>query len=147
MKKPIILTFWILIGTFLFIVSQFFIQAVRELFRGSLFFLLPFIIFSLLGGLLIFFTVKEKVEGALRKFLILVGASAVGFFVSVLLHNFFYALGVITSNITILRYLTEILHVTFFLIAIFVCPLGFLIGAIGSIIIFVRGKDYRSRTN
>jgi len=140
MKKPIILTFWILIGSFLFIMGQFFIPAVTELFSGSLFFLLPFVIFSLLGGLLIFFTVKEKIEGALRKFLILTGASATGFFVFVLLHNVFYALNVITSNIIILKYLTEILHVAFFLIAIFVCPLGFLIGAIGSIIILVKRK-------
>ena len=140
MKKPLIITFWVLIGAFLFILGQFFIPAVTELFRGSLFFLLPFVIFSLLGALLIFFTVKEKIEGALRKFLILAGASAAGFFISVLLHNFLYALGVITSHITVLRYLMEILYVTFFLIAIFVCPLGFLIGAIGSIIILVKRK-------
>jgi hypothetical protein len=140
MKKSLITTFWVLIGSFLFILGQFFIPAVRELFRGSLFFLLPFVIFSLLGGLLIFLTIKERIEGVLKKFLILTGASAAGFFVSVLLHNFLYALNVITSDIIILRYLTEVLHVTFFLMAVFVCPLGFLIGARGSIIILVRRK-------
>ena len=140
MKKSLITTFWALIVSFLFILGQFFIPAVTELFNGSLFFLLPFAIFSLLGGLLIFLTIKEKIEGVLQKFLILAGASAAGFFVCVLLHNFLYALNVITSDIIILRYLTEILHVTFFLIAVFVCPLGFLIGALGSIIILVKKK-------
>ena len=140
MKKSLITTFWVLIGSFLFILGQFFIPAVTELFRGSLFFLLPFAIFSLLGGLLIFLTLKEKIEGKLKKCLILTGASAAGFFVSVLLHNFLYALGIIGSDIIILRYLTEIFHVAFFLIAIFVCPLGFLIGAIGSIIILIKKK-------
>ena len=140
MKKSLITTFWALIVSFLFILGQFFIPAVTELFRGSLFFLLPFAIFSLLGGLLIFLTIKEKIEGVLQKFLILVGASAAGFFVCVVLHNFLYALNVITSDIVILRYLTEVLHVSFFLIAVLVCPLGFLIGAIGSIIILVKKK-------
>ncbi len=140
MKKSLIITFWVLIGSFLFVIGQFFIPAVTELFRGSLFFLLPFVIFSLLGGLLIFLTLKEKIEEKLKKLLILTGASAAGFFVFVLLHNVFYALGVIASSIAILRYLMEILHVTFFLIAIFICPLGFLIGAIGSIIVLVKRK-------
>ena len=140
MKKSLITTFWALIVSFLFIIGQFFIPVVTELFSGSLFFLLPFVIFSLLGGLLIFLTLKEKIEGKLQKLLILTGASAAGFFVFVLLHNVFYAFGVITSSIAILRYLMEILHVTFFLIAILVCPLGFLIGAIGSIIILVKRK-------
>ena len=140
MKKSLITTFWVLIGSFLFILGQFFIPVIGELLEGSLLFLLPFAIFSLLGGLLIYLTIKEKIEGVLQKFLILVGASAAGFFVCVLLHNFLYALNVITSDIIILRYLTEVLHVTFFLIAVFVCPLGFLIGAIGSIIILVKKK-------
>ena len=140
MKKSLITTFWTLVGMFIVILCQFFVPAVTELFRGSLFFLLPFVIFSLLGGLLIFLTRKEKIEGKLKKLLILTGASAAGFFIFVLLHNVFYALNVVTSNITILRYLTEVLHVTFFLVAIFVCPLGFLIGALGSIIILVKRK-------
>jgi len=59
----------------------------------------------------------------------------------VLLHNFFYGLGIIAANITVLKYLMEGLHVAFFIIAIFVCPIGFIIGAVGSIIIFIRKKD------
>ena len=140
MAKSLILIFWALIGAFLLIVSEFFIPAVRELFRGSLVFLLPFIIFSLLGIALICLTLKGKIGGALKKFLILTGASAAGFFVSTLLHNVFYGLGVITGHITILNYLMEILHVAFFIVAIFVCPLGFLIGVVGSIVMFVKRK-------
>ena len=140
MKKSLITTFWALMVMFIVILCQFFVPAFTDLFRGSLLFLSPFLIFSLLGGLLIFLTRKEEIEGKLKKLLILTGASAAGFFVFVLLHNLFYAFGVIASSIAILRYLMEILHVTFFLIAIFVCPLGFLIGAIGSIIILVKKK-------
>lgn len=140
MKKSLILTFWALVGVFLVIASEFFIPVVRELFRGSLLFLLPFIVFSLLGIVLIFLTVKEKVEGMLKKFLILTGASSAGFFVFIFLHNAFYALATITSHITVLNYLMEILHIVFFFIAIPVCPLAFLVGVVGSIVLFVKKR-------
>ena len=73
-----------------------------------------------------------------KKFLILTGVSLVGFFVSVILHNIFYGLAIITSNITVLRYLMEILDVIFFIIAIFICPIGFLIGVVASAVLFCQ---------
>lgn len=140
MKKSIILTFWALIGVFLLITGQFFIPVVRELFKGSFIFLLPFIIFSLLGIALIFLTLKQRVAGTLKRFLILTGISATGFFVFVFLHNMFYGLAIIANQIPILSFVMEILHIAFFIIAIFVCPLGFLIGLIGTIIIFIKKR-------
>ncbi|MCK4805719.1 MAG: hypothetical protein KAS91_00845 [Candidatus Pacebacteria bacterium] len=140
MTKSIILTFWALIGVFLLIASQFFIPVVRELARGSIIFLLPFIIFSLLGIILIFLALKQEVKGALKRFLILTGISATGFFIFVFLHNMFYGLGVITNQIPILSFVMEILGITCFIIAIFICPLGFVIGAGGSIIMFINKK-------
>jgi len=138
MKKSLISIFWALVGVFLLIVSEFFIPAVRELFRGSLLFLLPFIIFSLLGIALIFLTIKEKVEGKLKKFLILTGVSAAGIFIFIFLHNAFYALGIITSRIAALSYLMEVFHVFSFIVAIFVSPLVFLVGMVGSIVLFIK---------
>jgi len=140
MKKSITLTFWALIVVFLLIVSQFFIPVVNELFRGSLIFLLPFIIFSLLGIALIFLTLKQKVNGTLKRLLILTGTSATGFFVFVFLHNIFYGLAIIANQIPILSFVMEILHIAFFIIAIFICPLGFMIGAIGTMIVFIKKK-------
>ena len=140
-KKSLIpATLYALIGVFLVIISMFFIPAVGELIKGPLLFLLPFFIFSLLGAALIFLTIKGKVKGKLKKFLILTGASAAGFFVSTLLHNFLYALAIITSHIVILKYIFEFLHATFFIIAIFVCPSGFLIGVVGSIVLFIKKR-------
>ena len=145
MKKSLIpVIFWALIGVFLFMVGQFFIPPVRELFMGSKLFLGPFIVFSLLGLALTFLTVKEKIGGTLKKFLILTGASSAGFFVSVFLHNAFYALGIIASQIIVLRYLMEALNVAFFMIAIFVCPLGFLVGVVGSIVMLVKKEKSSS---
>jgi hypothetical protein len=157
-RIPVI--FWALIGFFLVIVSQICIPAVTELFRGSLLFLLPFIIFSLLGVALIVFTIKGEAKGWRKKFLILTGVSAAGFFVGVFLHNAFYALGVITVDIVVLKYLMDALGVMFlitvdivvlkylmdalgvmfFILAVIGCPLGFLVGAVGSIVLFLKER-------
>jgi len=102
------------------------------------YFLIILGIVGLGGGVLLVLVKKSKIAGGLRKFLLLTGGSVVGFFACVLLHNFLYALAILTANITILHYLFEVLHVIFFLIAILLCPLGFLIGIIGSLFQFIK---------
>jgi len=76
----------------------------------------------------------------LKKFLILTGASFVGFFVSVVLHNFLYAAAEITKEIAVLPYIFVALHILFFSLAVLFCPAGFLIGAVGSIVLFIKEK-------
>jgi hypothetical protein len=78
-----------------------------------------------LGVTLIILTVKARVGGMLKKFLLLTGASVVGLPVFGILHNAVSAL----LN-------TE--EPVFFIIAIIVCPIGFLVGAIGSIVITIK---------
>ena len=141
MDKFLTITFWTLIGFFLFILSEFFIPAIRNLFKGSELFLLPFIISSFLGIALISLTLKKRIKGVLKKFLLLTGVSAVGFFIFVFLHNAFYALGMTIGHITLLNYLAETLHVASFIIAIFICPLGFLIGITGVIVITIKKRS------
>jgi hypothetical protein len=132
--------FTTLLGTFILLVSMIFLPDLTDLFSGSSYLVLIFIFF-LLGLALIYLTLKQKVKGKLKKFLLLTGASSTGFFASAILHNIFYAFSIITSHISVLKYLMEILHVMFFIIATIVCPLGFLIGAVGSVILFIkRGK-------
>ncbi len=131
--------FSLLIVAFAFIIGLFFIPVVGEVFKGPQF-LLPFIVFFLLGLILVFLTFKKKRKGKLEKLLLLTGISASGVFVSILLHNFLYALAIIMSDIIFLKYLLEVLHVIFFFLAIFVCPIGFLIGMVGSSVLFIRKK-------
>ena len=123
--------FWALVGIFVVIVCLFLIPV----FRGSIF--LWFITvsgatFFLLGVALIFLTVKGKVRGMLKKFLLLTGASATGIFVFVLLHNAIYALFVHFFGTEFWNGGDEPF---FFIMAIFVCPIGFLVGAVGSIVL------------
>lgn len=144
MKKSLVpVTFYLLIGVFVVVVGVLIISGFSPVFRSYVspaFMIVSWLIFFLLGVALIFFTVREKVEGKLQKFLILTGASAAGFLVSVLLHNFLYGLGIVIGHIILLNYLIETLHILFFFIAVFVCPSGFLIGVVGSIVLFIKKR-------
>ena len=84
--------FWALIGAFIVVVSIFSVPAFRDVIMGFLFFIISGVVIFLLGVALIFFTVKEKVGGLRKKFLILTGASSAGILVSVLLHNAIYGM-------------------------------------------------------
>jgi hypothetical protein len=128
--------FWALIGAFVLIVCFFFIEPFRDLIEGSELFLSPFILFFLLGTALLVFTLREKVTGRLKVFFLLTAASAAGVFVFILLHNLVYGL---------LSYFfgEDFWHggdePVFFILAVIVCPLGFLVGAVGSIVLRIRG--------
>ena len=69
-----------------------------------------------------------------KRFLILVASSVIGFFVFVFLHNAFYALAILTNHIAALSHLMEAFDAVFFIIAVFLCPATFLVGAVGSIV-------------
>ncbi len=122
--------FWALVGIFVVIASGFSVAAVGEFFRGFRFLLFITIsgaTFFLLGVALIFFTVKEKVGGMPKKFLLLTGASAVGFLLFILLHNAIYGLFGVEEAV-------------FFIIAVFLAPAAFLVGVVGSIVLAVRRR-------
>jgi len=132
-------TFYLLVAVFILAVSIIFIPTFRGIVSGT-FMIISSAILLLFSSVLIGLTLVQKVEGKLKKFLILTGASAAGFFVFVLLHNIFYALEQVTSHVTILCYLMKALEVVFFLIAIFACPIGFVIGVIGAIVMFSKKR-------
>jgi len=127
--------FWALIGVFVVIASAFLVPAIGELLMGLLFITVSGAVFILLGGALIFLTVKEKVGGLLKKFFILTGAAAVGIPISAVLHNAIYALVLVK-----MLNRPDIDEPFFFIMAIFVCPLGFLVGAVGSVVLFIKRR-------
>jgi hypothetical protein len=132
--------FWALVGVFVVIVCFFFIPPFRDLLAGPRLFLIPFIIFFLLAIALIVLTLREKVEGMLKKFFLLTGASAAGVFVFILLHNAVYGLFIYFFGEGFWNGGDEPF---FFIMATIVCPLGFLVGMVGSITLAIR--SYSSR--
>ena len=81
-----------------------------------------------------------------KRFLILLGASLIGFPLVVILHNLFYALGQVAADVIVLGTLLEFLHAVFFLVAILVCPPGVLIGAVGSVVTYCKGRQVSDET-
>ena len=78
--------------------------------------------------------------------MILLGASLIGFPLFVLLHNLFYGLGQVAADVIVLGTLLEFLHAVFFLVAIMVCPAGVLIGAVGSVVTYCKGRQVSDET-
>jgi len=131
------ITFWLLVVDFIAILMGMFVPGVRtklSQFAGPVIVFSELAIFLLLGTILIILTFKRKVEGRLKKFLLVTGISAVGFVVCVLLHN-------LISGLLSTIFNKDIEEPVFFLLAVFGCPLGFLVGAIGSIVLFFRQRN------
>jgi len=143
------ITFYALIIIFILIMANMFFLGME--FQGiarSIVIFLTFsswILFFLLGIVLIILAVRSKVKGKLKIFLMLTGISSTAFFIGVVFHNVFYALAIIFEGITILKYLMEALHVIFFFVSVPISPIGFLVGVIGSIILFKRGKKKKRK--
>ncbi len=122
--------FWALVGVFVIVVSIIFIPPLNGLLygeenptlMGNVFFLSAGVVLTGLGVTLIVLTVKTKVRGRLKKFLLLTEASFLGLLVFGILHNVVSAL-----------FNTE--EPVFFIIAIIACPIGFLVGVVGTIVL------------
>jgi len=129
--------FWALVAVFIVIAGIFLIPVFRELVMGFPFLIISGVVFFLLGVALIVLTVKEKIGGILKKFLLLTGASSAGFIVSILLHNAIYGLFIHFFGADFWNGGDE---PVFFIMAIVVCPIGFLVGVVGSIVLAIK-KD------
>jgi hypothetical protein len=118
--------FWAMVGVLVIVFGIMVIGPPRLPHGIYLLVLLPFIaVFFLLGVTLLVLTVKTKVRGMLKGFLLLTGASPVAMLVFGILHNVISGLAHFEEPVC-------------FLIAVIVCPIAFLVGAIGSIVVTVK---------
>ena len=93
---------------------------------------------------LIITTYKEKISGKHKFYLLLSGFSSAGFLLGVVLHNLLYALGTITENQVILNKIINFFEVAFFLAATIICPVGFIAGMVGTLIILKKSQPEKS---
>src|SRR3989344_1894539 len=87
---PIKLTFWLLVAVFVLILLGMFVPLLGTfLFQigGPAIVFGEWIGFFILGGILIFLVLKNKISGKLKTFLLLTGFAAVGFLIFAILHN------------------------------------------------------------
>ena len=134
--------FWALVGVFVIAVSTMFIPPIGMLLgRFSGFAAWPVI--AGLGVTLLVLTMRAKVGGMLKKFFLLSGASAVGLPVFAVLHNLVYALFILWFGEGFWGAGGD--EPFFFIMATMICPVAFLVGAIGSIVLGVRKSPSRRR--
>jgi hypothetical protein len=123
--------FWAFVGVLAIAISMFFILGdllvgeENPTLMGYVFFVSVGVVLTGLGVTLLVLTAKTKMRSGLKKFLLLTEASFVGFPVFAILHN------AVSSLLN-----TE--EAVFFTLASIVCPLGFLVGAVGSIVLRVK---------
>lgn len=92
------------------------------------------ILHALSGLGLLIMTFRKRISGKVKTFLLIAGFSALGFPVGVVLHNLFYALGMLAEGIAILPAILGVLEGGFFLMAVILCQIGLLVGIIGTLI-------------
>jgi hypothetical protein len=134
--RALTIVFWALVAAFLALVLIILLPDVLD-FSWPLF--LPLLALCFLLGLaLLVLAVRWKQRTLLRTFWILVGASTAGAALGSVLHNAFFALATVTSERPVLNGAMEVLEVAFFVFATLLCPLAFLVGTVGAIVLLVR---------
>jgi hypothetical protein len=136
-EKSVWVVFWVMVAVFVIAVLMMFALPILNLSLGINAFA-PWPVLFILGVVLIVLTVKRKVAGMLKKFLLLTGASAVGLPVFIILHNLVYGLFILLFGADFWGASGD--EPVFFILATIVCPVAFLVGAIGTIVLAVRNK-------
>jgi hypothetical protein len=102
----------------------------------------PFgVAFFILGLALLILSWRTQLPPRLRTFLILTGAASSTAVIGAILHNVFYAIGIVARGWPIIEHISAGLEVAFFLAAVIGCPALFVIGAVGSIANLIRGHQ------
>jgi hypothetical protein len=131
-KTPIKVLLWVLLVSLIVAVGAIFLQdfiprylVFPSIFGGG-------ILLFICGMWLIVLTVKKRVQGKLRAFLILTGVCAAGIILGIVLHNLVYALFIYLFGPDFWTKLGTNDEFIFFILGIVICPIGLVIGMIGS---------------
>ena len=129
---------------FLFVAAFFFIpNEGKRAFIFALF--IPGGLFMLSGIVLLVMTYKSKVKGWFKVFLLFMGYSSSGFLVSAVLHNLVYGLFILLFGGDFWESIGLPDEPFFFIIAIIVCPIVFLVGTVGSGVMLHKRKAEKSK--
>ncbi|HUT18078.1 MAG TPA: hypothetical protein VM366_02880 [Anaerolineae bacterium] len=130
------IVFWALVAAFALMLLTMLLPIMRRFMRPV--FLPLMALCFLLGLALLVLALRWRQVGLLRTFWILTGASTTGLAVGSVLHNAFYGLGTVTGKWPILYAAMQGLEVAFFVLAVLICPVAFLVGTIGAVVVIVR---------
>jgi hypothetical protein len=147
--------FWAMLGVFILVFISFAVMnsPIRTLLSDlypdefvdvavSTFFQLSGLLFFALGLTLLILTARAKLEKLFKIFLLLTSSSAVGFLVGILLHGIVYGLFILAFGEDFWERIGIPDEPFFFLMALVICPIAYLVGTVGSIVLILRRKRY-----
>ena len=108
-------------------------------------FLLLAVALFLIGIALIVYATKRIEKGPLRNFLLTAGASLIALPIFALLHNLIYGSAICPFIMDSWGRVSVTEEFFFFLLATIVCPLGFFVGTIGSLILILKHSADKSK--
>ncbi|MFH1711635.1 MAG: hypothetical protein ABH846_00155 [Patescibacteria group bacterium] len=124
--------------TVMFIVIVIQMTVLQDLLSGIIF-LLPFLLWAIVGGILVIYALANKWPKLLQWSLMGAGCAAIGMIIGILAHNFFYAVAEMSYNESVYSVaIIEVYSVFFFIEAVVVCPLIFIVSLISSFILLLR---------
>jgi hypothetical protein len=147
--------FWVVLGAFILIFLSIFVMnpPIRTILNNlypdesvaavvSIFFPLSGLLFLALGLTLLILTVRARarLDRLLKRFLLLTSSSAVGVFASLLLHGVVYGLIILIFGEDFWSRTGIGDEPFFFIMGLFICPVAYLVGTIGSIVLMFRRK-------
>lgn len=147
--------FWVLLGAFILVFTSIFVMnpPIRTLLNDlypdetvaaavSILFPLSGLLFFALGLALLILTVRARarLDRLLKRFLLVTSSSAVGVFVSILLHGLVFGLLILLFGEDFWSKTGLEDEPFFFIVGLFVCPIAYLVGTVGSIVLMFRKK-------
>jgi len=135
--RSLSIVFWALVASFAALILTVLMPDVLSLVFRPLFLSLLVLCF-LLGLALLILSARWPERSLLRMFWILGGASTAGAALGSVLHNAFYALATVTGKWPVLNTAMEVLEAAFLVVATLLCPVAFLVGTVGAIVLLVR---------
>ena len=154
-NRFILPVFWSLLGVFVLVFISFNVMnpPIRTLLNDlypddivavvvSTFFQFSGLLFFALGLTLLILTARAKLDKIFKRFLLLTSSSAVGVFVSILLHGVVYGLFILIFGEDFWDRIGIPDEPVFFIMALIICPIAYLVGTVGSIVLMVRRKRY-----
>ena len=144
MKKSLVKKIFIaLVMAFVFLMGVMFSMGEIEGFKdyARISFFTAGVIFLVLAIALVVLTFKSELKGKLKKFLLITGFSAIGMPIFSVLHNLVYGLFIVIFGEDFWETNGMPDEPLFFILAVIVCPIAFIVGMIGSIILFVKNNN------
>jgi len=154
-NKSIQPLFWALLGAFILAFTSIFAMnpPIRTMLNDlypdetiavvvSIFFRLSGLLFFALGLALLILTIRARarLDRPLKRFLLLTSSSAVGVFAGILLHGVVFGLLILIFGEDFWSKTGLEDEPFFFIMGLLVCPVAYLVGTIGSIVLMFRKK-------